>query len=633
MNHLLYALSLFAASWAFALGEAKTHKTFVEYCEDQNLPAEQREFVNAVLEVFDTQDCAYAQAEAQNTGSLQLRARDLTDITPIMGFGQLVFIDLSWNRIKDFSPIAKLDGVRGLAVRYNGLTEIDSLLGIAELTHLDLTANRIRGLQGIEALSGLADLKIGEMHIHDLSPITKVKGLQALEVGFANSYLGSACDSPELTSRGLLENIAALKQLRTLKATRMGITSTAKIEALPQLQVLDLSCNAISETDVFNTLPNLREVYLAHNKLKEMTLSSTNSTISKLGLRGNQLTDSSVSALAKLERMHQLDLDGNQISDVSFVKGMPRLALFRIVGNRVSDISPLYDRSGLVQLVADSNAIEAVDFARFVAPVLDLQFNDNRISTLVGVDQLSEIESLGIGGNPIRDLSPINSIRPLVTCMSLNLSRLGLTDLSVLNQDNVCQLTLDGNRIARVDQLPQSQKLYALSLKHNKLSKLDGLLERLPRLSKLNLEGNPVDSLKPLAESEMSVLNVSRTMVRDLKEMSGIYGLNELYIAGLELTTLAPIEGYDLRVLDASANRITDLKPLRSQYYRLSYLDLRENRIASVAPIKDLRLLRFARSLKIRGNPLGSEIAKTSQNCPVDGLSHGVSVWCSSSAR
>lgn len=622
MKYLLILVS-------FVLASTTAAKSFVEYCEDERLPVEQRVFVDAVLDRFDTDDCGLVQDQVNSSGSLLLQGRGVTDITPIQGFESLVFIDLSWNKIADFSPIAKLSDVTSLAVRHCGITDIMSLLTIKGLTHLDLTANALTSLKGIDALQELRALKIGEMTIRDLTMIPRLKHLEHLKVGFTQSHHGASCDGPKLVTTGLIDSLDKLTGLRTLIATRMGIKSTEKIEALSELKVLDLTCNDISETDVFNKLPNLRELFFGHNALEKIAVAESNATVSKLGLRGNKLTDSSVPALAKLNRLHQLNLDHNQISDLSFARSAPRLASLRISHNRVRDVAPLYESGNFVEIVADHNLIEHIDFAKFQAPVLGLQFNHNAITKIVGVDQLSEIESLGLGGNPIEDLTPLNSLRPMISCISLNLSDLGRSDFRELTGDLFCRLNLAGNAITSVGGLPKSKRLYSLILSGNKLSSLDGILSQYPRLDKLSVAGNPISGLGPLADSGLSVLDISRTKIRDLTEVATLTEVAELRVAGLGLTSLAPIAHLNPRLLDVSHNKIADLGPMRGQFPRLQSLDLSQNRIGSLVPIKDIGHFRFALNLQMANNPLGSTVAKNAANCPLDGSAHAVRVWCS----
>lgn len=137
---------------------------------------------------------------------------------------------------------------------HSGITDILSTLSIKSLTDLDLTANSLESLIGIESLPDLTALKIGEMFISNLAMIPSIADLEYLELGCIHSYQGQHCNSPRLETSGLLENIDRLTELRTLKATNVGIANAKKIEALSNLKVLDLSCNRIAETDIFEVI-------------------------------------------------------------------------------------------------------------------------------------------------------------------------------------------------------------------------------------------------------------------------------------------------------------------------------------------------------------------------------------------
>jgi Tol biopolymer transport system component/Leucine-rich repeat (LRR) protein len=112
-----------------------------------------------------------------------------------------------------------------------------------------------------------------------------------------------------------------------------------------------------------------------------------------------------------LARMVTLDLDGNQIRDLSPLSGLSGLRQLSLSSNQIVDLTPLARLRGLMWLSLSGNQIEDV-------------------TPLAGLVCLSDLQ---LGRNPIRDISPLAALRPKWT-LSLSLSRTQVSDLRPLLQ-------------------------------------------------------------------------------------------------------------------------------------------------------------------------------------------------------
>ncbi len=99
----------------------------------------------------------------------------------------------------------------------------------------------------------------------------------------------------------------------------------------------------------------------------------------------SELTDADLAAFQYCKDLVYLDLDGNKITDLSFLKNLPKLRLLSLGNNKITDIS--------------------------------------------AVSSLSDLEFLEIFINYIADLNPLTTL-PKLTC--LNCSRIALTDVTPL---------------------------------------------------------------------------------------------------------------------------------------------------------------------------------------------------------
>ena len=117
-----------------------------------------------------------------------------------------------------------------------------------------------------------------------------------------------------------------------------------------------------------------------------------------------KLTDEDVAGLMYCTDLVYLDLSGNKLTDISFVKSMPKLRLLCFGGNKVTDIS-----------------------------------------VLAG---LTELEYLEIYSNPIADQSPLAGLTKLT---HLNAARTGITDITMLSGMKQLKMLyiLGNNKISR----------------------------------------------------------------------------------------------------------------------------------------------------------------------------------------
>ena len=132
--------------------------------------------------------------------------------------------------------------------------------------------------------------------------------------------------------------------------------------------------------------------------------------------------------LAKIKEVKEsgateLDLDDNQISDLSLLAGLTQLERLELSDNQISDLSPL---AGLTQLER-------------------LELSDNRISDLSPLKGLTNLKWLNLHGNQISDLSPLAGLTNLEVPW---LSKNKITDLSPLKGlTNLKWLWLRDNQI------------------------------------------------------------------------------------------------------------------------------------------------------------------------------------------
>ena len=228
--------------------------------------------------------------------------------------------------------------------------------------------------------------------------------------------------------------------LRAAIVEALGKTSDVLITAEEMATLTGLGANnkQIQNLGGIQFATGLEHLDLQQNNISDVSPLAGLTQLRQLYLNGNSISD--VSPLAELTQLTHLYLAGNNISDVSPLAGLTHLGVLGLDGNNISDISPL---AGLTQLQwlyirGDINN--------------RLATNDNNISDLSPLAGLTQLQQLGLDGNNILDLSPLA----------------GLTQLT--------NLTLWTNNITDLSPLAGLTELTSLSLKQNDISDFSPLV-------------------------------------------------------------------------------------------------------------------------------------------------------------
>ena len=263
-----------------------------------------------------------------------------------------------------------------------------------------------------------------------------------------------------------------------------------------------------------------------------------------------------VSALSGMPNLKRLDLNDNDISDLSPLSGLANLTELDLSYNSISDLSPL---SGLTNLT-------------------ELGLRANSISDLSPLSGLTNLTELGLGVNLISDLSPVS----------------GLTNLTFLH--------LDGNSISDLSPVSGLTNLTLLWLDGDSISDLSPV-SGLTNLTFLHLDGNSISDLSPV--SGLTYLTdlwlKGNNSISDISAVSGLKYLTFLGLGGNSISDLSAVSGLtnltDLRLYDNDISDISVLGDLKS----LESLALGDNNISDISALAGLPSLRH---LEVHGNPL-----------------------------
>ena len=165
--------------------------------------------------------------------------------------------------------------------------------------------------------------------------------------------------------------------------------------------------------------------------------------LTTLNLEGNEISD--LSPLRNLTSLTRLDLSDNEITDISALEDLTSLTVLSLRHNQISNLSPLRNLTSLTDIDLYNNKVTNLSPLRNLTSLTRLVLNGNQISNVAPLRNLTSLIALGLWNNQITDISPLATLASL---QHLLLNRNSITDLSPLeDMTSLIRLTLQHNPI------------------------------------------------------------------------------------------------------------------------------------------------------------------------------------------
>ncbi len=253
-----------------------------------------------------------------------------------------------------------------------------------------------------------------------------------------------------------------------------------------------------------------------------------------------------------------------------------------------------------------------------LAQLTELKAIDLNLFDLTGLSNCINLQRLNLSLNKISDLSIIGQI-PTLTHLSLDNNEVkDLTPLAKLN--NLVFLSLNGNQIRTLSPLEKLTQLKTLYCSHNQITKLSAL-ENLKRLEILTLTGNydretqlRLADISPLTQlAKLKKLKLGSNKISDLTSLAKLTQLTEVSLSRNNLIDITPLSSLiQLHQLDLSHNRIADITSLSHLPQITKWLNLSDNAVRKIRPLRESLALNINRTQKSVGqiwltqNPLNN---------------------------
>ena len=396
-----------------------------------------------------------------------------------------------------------------------------------------------------------------------------------------------SCRLSDLPARSL-HGLAKLRQLRiqTRNADWPGTSLTLSDQLLndvPSLESLDLALNDIRSLPCPSlcALDKLVQLNLTGNRLSDLLWTKDSvgclESLKVLDMSYNRMVTLPAQSLANWTRLEELHMQGNGLVSVddNSLAGLESLRLINLAGNQLTSLPPgLLSSSAqnLAEFYVSANGLTvlAPGLFRGLAKLLVLDLSENQLTaSSFGPTTLAGLSRLAV--------------------LSLHNNRIARLDSALFTDlTNLQILRLDGNML---ESLPDGvfaslPHLHTLILSRNRLTRLDGqLMANLQSLSILALDNNLIERIDPEALA-------NTTHLQDLN-LSG-NNLPAVPVALSALTRLQSLDlgenrlvGFDHSVLDGM-KELTSLRLLDNQMGNISR--------ATFAQLPSLRILNLSKN-------------------------------------
>ena len=258
--------------------------------------------------------------------TLNFRFCDVSDVSPLSSLTQLTELDLTHNEVSDVSPLSGLTQLTWLSLEGNKVIDISPLSGLTQLTWLSLYRNKVID---ISPLSGLTQLTWLSLSYNEVVDVSALEGLINLERLY-------------LEGNPVTDSLAQLRRLQS-KNPDLGIVVTRRTYTVTVVSEETWMPDANLRAKVREALGLEPGDVLTKEWMQRLTkLDASLPADAPASVKVSDLT-----GIEHATQLTELDLNWNDIVDISILSGLTQLTWLDLGGNDLVDISVL---SGLTQL-------------------------------------------------------------------------------------------------------------------------------------------------------------------------------------------------------------------------------------------------------------------------------------------
>ena len=239
-----------------------------------------------------------------------------------------------------------------------------------------------------------------------------------------------------VTDSAPAETIAVTTVGETTAAETTAETAAAVNEPEPVIATTTVKTEpAVTTTTTTKTKPVVTEPPVEEGTVTILGYEYNIRTTTELDLYGQGIDDKAlkeiVPEIQKLTNLTRLDLDYNQITDITPLAKLTNLTSLNLGSNQITDITPLAKLTNLTELLLNDNQITDITPLAQLANLTDLDLSNSPITDITPLAKFTNLTYLILDGNQITDVAPLANL--------INLTYLGL-DNTPLSESDIAYL-------------------------------------------------------------------------------------------------------------------------------------------------------------------------------------------------
>lgn len=252
-------------------------------------------------------------------------------------------------------------------------------------------------------------------------------------------------------------------------------------EHLQDITTLDAAWWGVREIEGIQYANNLESIYLEGNQIDNIFPLSELKKVKILNLHNNLITD--ISPISTYRDLTVLDLSKNKLSNLHALKSISfaKEGGINLSENEIEDLSPL------------GNIYVPLNMESFY-----LNVENNRITSLNGLEKLAGLTELYAGNNQLTDISSIQ-----------DLQRLKYIDL-------------ENNQLSTITMLPDSGQLEVLKLANNQLQSMDELKMNTEAELYIDVSNNEISDITSLQFVKRGIINLANNHISDISSLENM---------------------------------------------------------------------------------------------------------------
>jgi internalin A len=245
--------------------------------------------------------------------------------------------------------------------------------------------------------------------------------------------------------------------------------------------------------------------------------------------------DRIISPLCELNKLRNLYLGNNKITDVTPLNKLKNLNILILEYNSISELSSLSGSDNLTYLHVGYNKLCDISSLRNFNKLKYLYLHYNEISDITPLKELKNLESLSLSNNKINVYSPISK---LISLKTLFLFKNEISDItSLIGLKNLTYLHLSLNKISDISPIKELNNLKYLNLGYNMIEKLPDWIVEIDmeifcdenKSTGIEIGGNPINY------PPINIIKQGKEAIRNYFEQLRKQGKDYIYEAKLML--------------------------------------------------------------------------------------------------